>query len=108
MINIEAKKQTDPRKNEQSPKIENKHKVAGENVHKHALKPNQKVEKPKPADKDHTNHSAENAREAKPAKAQQDEASIEAQPVKMSWAHVVKKEVSKLAEEKPKTKPKVS
>ena len=120
VINIEEKKQTDQTKKEQSPKVENKHKVVRENVHNPVLKSNQKVASQKPADKDKTK-SARKAKQAKvtekqvndnvPAPAaQQDKATIEVtgQPVKMSYANIVKKEVSNLPVEKPKAKPKVS
>ena len=125
VINIEENKQTDPTKKDQSPKIENKRKVVNKSVEKLSIKPNQEVTNPKPADKDHTNHSVNKDCKAKPAKIvvkqandnvpaqaeQQDKAPIKvtSQPVKMSYANVVRKEMPvEKCVEKPKNNPWVS
>ena len=106
MINVEEKKQRNPRPKYQSNKVESRRQIPRTNIYKNGLKQNQNLSKSEQANKDKTKNSSENATATQNNKAP---INVPAKPVKMSYANIVQKEgkIINLPVEKPINHPKV-
>ena len=106
MINVEEKKQRNPRPKYQSNKVESRRQIPRTNIYKNGLKQNKNLSKSEPANKDKTKHSSKNATAAQHNQAP---INVPAKPVKMSYANILQKEGNtiNLPVEKPKNHPEV-